>query len=346
MPSPQKKVKFLPPAALGSPPGISRGIKWELCCLCQQPAKKTDPYVCPANNNCKASQSAGYESLGKHLIEFNKLGGLPSSLPYQDLDEGLGIAQTLSNRRAKWHRSCGLKFNKGELTRLQNRIHAAEQLHSVIEAAIASSPSSSRVLRSSQSPLSCKSSLHCFLCGGTEKWNKKLRTVTTPELHERVVECKAKTSDPAKRALLEGIFSQGTLHGQRVKYHVPCLLGLYDSCKSRDSLEKDLTPRLCESMAFADLVSYIDEKLQEQTAYIFPMATLSQMYQDRVAELLGAKKEDIPDVHSTRLRERIESRFQQLRCERPGKEYRFVPRDTLVSHTVHRAGEEDEEAVG
>ena len=88
-------------------------IDWNLCALCQKPSSQY-----PAKSK-RTDVGAGYDSLGDHLETFRSLGTQPITVDIAQLDDGVGISQTLANNSAKWHSLCRLKCSTSRLARLQ-----------------------------------------------------------------------------------------------------------------------------------------------------------------------------------------------------------------------------------
>ena len=76
--------------------------------------------TCPADFS-ERFRGAGYETLSRNLAKFDELGLLPKSLNLTRLDEGVGLEETLISRRARFHKSCSLKYNETELRRAIKR---------------------------------------------------------------------------------------------------------------------------------------------------------------------------------------------------------------------------------
>ncbi len=91
---------------------------WDLCVVCQK--ETVEMLKCPANS-ARGAEGAGYKTLAKNLEAFDKIGSLPLTLKLSRLDEGQGIEATFRFRKAKWHDSCRLQFNKTKLQRAEKR---------------------------------------------------------------------------------------------------------------------------------------------------------------------------------------------------------------------------------
>ena len=62
---------------------------------------------------------SGYQTLADNLLAaFNKIGCLPKTIDLSKLDDGEGFQATFEHRRAMWHDSCRLEYNKTKLYRV------------------------------------------------------------------------------------------------------------------------------------------------------------------------------------------------------------------------------------
>ena len=57
----------------------------------------------------------------KNLLEFQELREFPLNTDISRLDEGNGIAETLKNHQAKWHKNCRNKFSDLKVQRARKR---------------------------------------------------------------------------------------------------------------------------------------------------------------------------------------------------------------------------------
>ena len=96
---------------------------WDLCILCQK--QTVGVLKCPANST-RGTRGAGYKNLAENLEAFEKIHCLPGTLQLSRLDEGQGIEATFRLKKAKWHDSCRLQFNKTKLQRAEKRKMLAE----------------------------------------------------------------------------------------------------------------------------------------------------------------------------------------------------------------------------
>ena len=52
----------------------------------------------------QTDKGSGYSSLAEHLIQFNELDQVPSTLPLERLDEGQGIEAAMITNKAQYHK--------------------------------------------------------------------------------------------------------------------------------------------------------------------------------------------------------------------------------------------------
>ncbi len=75
------------------------------------------------------------------------------------------------------------------------------------------------------------------------------------------------------------------------------------------------------------------------------LAHLITMYQERLAQLLGVEVEDLPYVHSTRFREKIQAHFPSIRADKEGRDIVLRHVTTSILHNIHDE-DQDEDALG
>jgi hypothetical protein len=310
-----KKLVVVEPVPLSTK---KSSVDWSKCCICQD--KNKDNLVCPGRNKDSSKTLSGYNTLADNLCAFKQIGELGSIKHFDELDEGLGIAATLSNHEAKWHKSCRLQYNDTKLKRAQKKFEARGQ-----------TTESSRLTRSSVPPMVASVETVCFLCTLPEKRNNKLHLVTTLQLSERVKEWAKYVMD----ARLIGMLQTSDLVASEARYHHKCLQNLRNRCR-KDTSSASSESSVCEAIAFAELVAYMQEKMEsENYDFVFPMSTLTKMYKERLAQLLSIPEYELPDVRSTTLRESILDEFPQLLVHRPSKEYHLVCKSIDLSANAH-----------
>ena len=91
-----------------------------MCHICQ--SDKNESLRCPAESIAKSNIGAGYNTLARNITELSNLGCLPNDFDsLSRLDEGDGLEETFSQRRARWHLSCYGKFNSTKVERTRKR---------------------------------------------------------------------------------------------------------------------------------------------------------------------------------------------------------------------------------
>lgn len=74
-------------------------------------------------NSKRKDVGKGYQSLAENLVKFDELGELPRTLHLNRMNEGQGIEAAMISNKAKWHKSCRLRYNNQMLQRAEKREH-------------------------------------------------------------------------------------------------------------------------------------------------------------------------------------------------------------------------------
>ena len=93
-------------------------MNWNKCIFCQEDTAEN--VRCPADFVDRLNDS-GYTSIVSSLTAFRDLGCLPVNINMTEMDDGDGLDKTFTQRKAKFHRTCRLKFNQTELKRAVKR---------------------------------------------------------------------------------------------------------------------------------------------------------------------------------------------------------------------------------
>ncbi|KAK6167165.1 hypothetical protein SNE40_021260 [Patella caerulea] len=156
----------------------------------------------------------------------------------------------------------------------------------------------------------------CFLC---ETEGGKLRQTATMQVNKRIHECAKTLCD---RKLLAKL-SAGDVIAQEVKYHPGCLVPLYNRERAYIKVRKqEKTQEHCKEaypIAFSELVTYICEMKNSSDSRepsIFKLADLTKLYKQRL-EQLGVNP---PDVHPTRLKDRLLFHIPKLQAYCQGRD--------------------------
>ena len=129
----------------------------------------------------------GYTSFVSNFEEFQKLEITPECLKV----EGLGIEQTLLNKKASWHKPYRDLFSNTKLERAKKRKLSAiadEEDREDCEQIIDVSSSSLIKARRSSSDSSCVPENHCFFCDSADSATN-LHSASILKLDRKVMEC-------------------------------------------------------------------------------------------------------------------------------------------------------------
>ena len=107
----------------------------------------------------------------------------------------------------------------------------------------------------------------CFFCGEPAKDTQSFHHASTFGLDARVRECALQLQDQNLLAKL----CTGDLIAQEAKYHIQCLVSLYNRARqSKGSTEQDDTSAINQGIPLAELVAYIeDTRADSEYAPIF-----------------------------------------------------------------------------
>ena len=299
---------------------------WDKCALCQE--TKEDILRCPADSK-RFDVGAGYATLGKNLLQFADLKLLPFNIAR--LDEGEGVIKTITNNKARWHKSCGLQYSNLKLQRAEKRKSCGEDEESY---------TSKKFTRQTEVQDQLIERL-CFFCGNGASDKKQLHDVATFGLDKRVRESALELQDEKLLAKL----SAGDLVAQEAKYHASCLVALYNNAHtSAQKAAQDSNDTIMHGIALAELLNYIeDARLDADVAPVFKLGNLAKLYTQKL-ESLGV---DVTGrVHTTRLKERIQHHFPDLQSHKEGRDI-LLAFDCDVSIALRKVCEEsyDDERV-
>lgn len=279
-------------------------IDWEKCFICQFDIR--EKLICPASTKQRSSLSIepGYLNIAENLLAFNSIGSLPKSINLSQLNDGSGVAKTLSNNTARFHDSCRLKYNKTMLKRVSHKRKCEESSDEC-------SQQMKRALRK------CTDNSVCFFCEKPSAPSNILHEAMTKTIGERVRQCAIDIGDS------EVLAKVGTADfvANEVKYHAKCLANYHNRGRKRKDSSTS-SEHVLKARAFAELVSFIDERISDpDTAPVFKLTELVQLYSSRVAQLNGGTTKD---VHSTRLKDQILAHFPELCASQAGREILLV----------------------
>jgi len=295
---------------------------WELCVVCQEVT--AEPLTSPLHSKRK-DIGKGYQSLAENLIKFDELGKLPRTLQLDRLNEGQGVEAALVTNKAKWHKTCRLRYNNQMLQRAEKREYQSPE-----------KPHKCSRLRSSL--MSSDSQELCFFCS-QEAGSDGLHEVTTLQVDQRVRKSAELTGD----SLLLAKLSLSDMVALEAKYHTKCLLALYNRARKAQTAQKQTTSKDDEisGIIFAELVMYIEEVcLETSTVPVFKLADMAQLYMSRMQQLgvVSDKR-----MHTTRLKQRLLSHFPDMRAQNKGRDEMLVF-DKDIGAALDKACEQDSDS--
>ncbi|KAK3921570.1 Adenylyltransferase and sulfurtransferase MOCS3 [Frankliniella fusca] len=150
-------------------------------------------------------------------------------------------------------------------------------------------------------------------CTGPASWKHALVHVQTEEFSAKVHSYATALCDSRIIGILQ---TSGDLIALEAKCHKRCYTSLCNRFRALNSIEGSDEDRLCERIAFADLVIYLESKLTSNSEYVFDMSKILRMHQARLAELKKKSEDEIVLEHSTRLREKLLEHFPELIAEK------------------------------
>ncbi|KAG1654981.1 Glycine receptor subunit alpha-3 [Nymphon striatum] len=129
--------------------------------------------------------------------------------------------------------------------------------------------------------------------------------------------------------------SEGDVIAIEMKYHLKCLVSLYNRAKSTACQQPPHNQiyEMYHSIAFAELVTYIEEELTEMITPVIKLANMVKMYSTRLEQLGNLKGER---VHSTRLKEKLLAHIPGLQAHKQGKDILFI-RDADIGKVLSDA---------
>ena len=142
-----------------------------------------------------------------------------------------------------------------------------------------------------------------------------MQNASTFPLDSRVRKCSLELQDDCLLAKL----SAGDLVALEAKYHPQCLVTYYHKANEvQKDEEKTNHEKMCHGIAFAELVSYLDDLRNEKdSAHVIKLAELTKMYVVRL-EQLGIEQPS--RVRSTTLKTRILAQFPDISEHKEGRD--------------------------
>ena len=202
---------------------------------------------------------------------------------------------------AKWHKTCSLKFNKQALQRVlrkQTKQRSQNAGTSGVQTRSAFSHTTALDL--------------CFFCN-EPAGTTNLHEASTHKLDMKVRRFALQLEDKKLLAKL----SAGDMIALETKYCRNCLTTLYN--KARQATEKQKKEENCShlhSIAFAQLVAYMEDMRDEESVSVFKLTDMVSLYKKRLQQLaltVGNR------IHSKRLKVRFLSALPDLTVHAQGR---------------------------
>lgn len=274
---------------------------WAICALCQQQSEDPLRDVSKASN--QSSQGA-YETLAGNLIALDNLGAIPLGINLARLDEGCGIAKTLAERSAKWHKNCYVQCSSSRVNRAESRKRKelSDRDHD--------SPIKKK-LRASFEPPSKEKSIEvrvCFFCDSVVTNDERFHTAETGNIDFHVRKMATEMRDTKLLTKL----SVGDMTASDAVYHKKCHTALHTRYRSfvRKNTKSAGDGMQPESIAFAELISYLEEmKCIDGKYTLFKLADLMKLYRERLTKLGG---DTTKRPNSTHIKNKLLARLPQL----------------------------------
>ncbi|KAG0721176.1 hypothetical protein GWK47_046968 [Chionoecetes opilio] len=132
--------------------------------------------------------------------------------------------------------------------------------------------------------------------------------------------------------------SAGDLIAQEARYHLPCLLSLYNRARETKTYEESGVDKMNHGLAFAELVSYIEyTRMDSLVAPVFKLSDLVDLCTTRL-EQLGT---DVAGrVHSTDLKKRVLAYFPDMEAHKQGRDVVLISHED-VGQALRKACEHD-----
>ena len=256
-------------------------MNWAVCIIC---GDQSGELRCPARST---EGIVIYQSFLTAVQDFKDIDALPVSL----LPDFSGIsAATLDKNKAKWHKSCHLKFAPSKFQTILERKRKSES----------NDDDKKSVKRRSKDSYKYQ----CVFClEGSDKGT--LHECTTMDLDSKLKEMAKELNATDIYARLSGAFD--VIAGD-TKYHNQCLTSFKNKhramCRQTvsDSGEQS-DHKAATAQAFAELISYIETEV-ENGKFMHKLMDLYSIYSKRLKEM-GIETE----VNRTRLKEKILNHF-------------------------------------
>lgn len=283
---------------------------WSKCFICQTDTVEK-VLICT---------DASYKKIQENIVEFQKHDCMPVQINIDRLN-------SRGNSVAKWHKSCYFKFCTSKLDRAKKRQNEDEDNAGSYSKKIFTRSSTSNEAGVQVNSSKSEKREICFFCSNTES-KGKLHEVCTFQLDCRVRNCAQKLQD---QELLSKL-SEGDLIALEAKYHVKCLVNLYNKTRTKgQDFSSSCKERTCRGIALAELITYIEESRCEDDVKVFKLADLIKLYEKRLKSL-GV---NVNRANSTRLKEKILLYMPEIVAYNEGRDVFLAYREDVGGFLRH-----------
>ena len=146
------------------------------------------------------------------------------------------------------------------------------------------------------------------------------------------------------KSLLAKLSAEDLIAQDDAQYHLNCLNSLYNRARETKSSEDFYRDRMNHGLAFAELVSYIEEtRMNTLVTPIFKLSDLVTLHRTRLEQL---ENNVVRRVHSSGRKKRILAYFLDMKPHKQGRDIILVSNE-CVGHALRKACEHDadDEAV-
>ena len=284
-----------------APSTSPRPTDWTICALCQQQTEEPLSDVSKARNQ---SSQAAYKTLAGNLIALDNLGAIPCGINLSRLDEGCGIAKTLAENSAKWHKNCYVQCSSSRVSRAESRKRKqlSDRDHD--------SPIKKKLRASFEQPSGGKNIdvSVWFFCDNVISNDEPFHRVETSNLDSNV----QKMATEMRDTKLLAKFSVGDMTASDALYHKKCHTALHTRYRSfvRKNTKGSGDSMHPESTALVELISYLEEmKCVDGKYTLFRLADLMKLYRERLTQLGG---HSMKRPYSTHIKNKLLERLPQL----------------------------------
>jgi len=241
-------------------------MNWDACIIC---CGSEGDLRCPASS----LQNNGleiYQKFLKNVSEFKQLDSLPAEVKFQDNC----TAEQFFENNAKWHKACYLKFATSKLEKKKSNL---EKKRKKAEAEI-----NKEQRRSKRLAVKTPDQDSCIFCS---EETGKLHNCSTMKLDSDLKRMANELNDTGLLARI----SVGDLVANEAKYHFGCLTKFRNKYRAaeRERTRSETSNKdggQLQSLVFAELVSYIENKVENGT-YIFTLTDLHGIYEKRLRNI-------------------------------------------------------------